>query len=110
VKVSLRVHGGLAAAINISRPPTVVDTADLPSGKAADLARLVEAAMPPEPPPEPLAESAPAAGATHPDMQSYTVVVDDGQRTVTITRSDATMTREFADLLSWIQENASEGA
>jgi hypothetical protein len=106
VKVSLRVHGGLAAAINISRPPTVVDTADLPSGKAAELARLVEAAMPPEP----LAESAPAAGATRPDMQSYTVVVDDGQRTVTITRSDATMTQEFADLLGWIQENASEGA
>jgi len=110
VRVSLQTRGGLAAPINRNLPPTVVDTAALPPGKAAELARLVDAVIPAASPASSPAsspdEAGDAGGVRGGDMMSYTIVVDDGPRLTTLTRSDGTMSPEFADLLDWIQDHA----
>ena len=37
---------------------------------------------------------------------SYTITVEDSGRSTVLTQSDVTMTREFAELLAWLQEHA----
>jgi hypothetical protein len=95
MRVTLAQHGGQAAAINLRRPPRVVDTATLTADDAAELARLVAAAA-----------AAPPAGAAPGkarDAMSYTITVEsDGQRTV-LAQSDTNMSAAFANLLAWLQ-------
>src|SRR3954468_22639245 len=60
MKVTLAAYGGLAAGINLDRPPRQVDTDTLPADEASELGRLVDAALaapPParRPPPPPAA-------------------------------------------------------
>ena len=40
------------------------------------------------------------------DAMSYTITVEDSGRSTVLTQSDVTMTREFAELLAWLQEHA----
>jgi len=114
VRVSLQTRGGLAAPINRNLPPTVVDTTALPPGKAAELARLVDsvipAASPASSPDAPGDEAGGVGGVRGGDMMSYTIVVDDGRQLTTLTRSDGTMSPEFADLLGWIQDHAPDAS
>ncbi|MEU6666013.1 protealysin inhibitor emfourin [Streptomyces sp. NPDC046727] len=101
MKVTLARHGGLAAAIRLSLPPDVVDTDALPENDAAELARLVAAALP--------AAVPGGAGPDRPDpardAMSYTITVEDDGRSTVLTQSDTAMSPEFAALLSWLEQH-----
>ncbi|MGH3479660.1 MAG: protealysin inhibitor emfourin, partial [Nocardioidaceae bacterium] len=45
MRVTLATHGGLAAAINLRRPPRVVDADTLTEPDAKELTQLVAAAL-----------------------------------------------------------------
>jgi hypothetical protein len=94
MKVSLREHGGIAAAIRLGRPAKALDSSQLDAAAAADLARLVsEAKAAPSP-----------ASAPRPDEMSYSITVEEnGGATFTLRASDSGMSPEFEALLSWLQ-------
>ncbi|MFJ4526376.1 protealysin inhibitor emfourin [Streptomyces sp. NPDC088810] len=96
MKVSLARHGGQAAAIRLRQPPDVVDTDTLPQPAAAELTRLVAAALP-------------AGGEDRPgrarDAMSYTITVENNGHTTDLTQSDTTMSPPFAALLNWLQNH-----
>jgi hypothetical protein len=97
MKVTLAAYGGLAAGINLDRPPRQVDTDTLPADEASELGRLVDAA---------LAAHRPAAGSgTAPDAMSYTVTVERDGTTSTLSGSDTDASPEFAELLAWLEEH-----
>jgi hypothetical protein len=97
MRLTLATHGGQAAAINLRRPPRVVDTASLPPEAATELRRLVAAAA---------AEGGDwTRPRSAPDAMSYTITVDDGDRSSVITGSDAAMAPAFDALLSWIERH-----
>jgi hypothetical protein len=100
MKVALATHGGLAAGINLRLPPRVVDADTLPEPVAEELAQLVAAAKAAKPPME--------EGRAR-DAMSYTITVDDGGHQVILTESDTTMSREFAALLSWLEQHSAGG-
>jgi emfourin len=95
MRVSLATHGGLAAPITSRRPPRVLDTERMPAATAGQLRRLVAAV---------LAEgrggrrSGPGG-----DAMTYTITVDDGGRSATVTASDTTMSAAFGALLGLIE-------
>jgi hypothetical protein len=95
VKVSVRAHGGQAAALRAGRPPTVVDSTALPGDQAQELAALSAAALA-----EPSADVAPGRAR---DALSYTIEIDDGGRVVVLHGSDTSMPPAFAALLGWLQ-------
>lgn len=99
MKVTLETHGGLAAAINLRRPPRVVDADTLTEPAAEELAQLVAAA-----------EAASTPGDNKPgrapDELSYTIIVEDNGHHVVLTESDTTMSPEFGALLSWLEERS----
>jgi Emfourin len=101
MKLSLAVHGGLAAGLRLGRPPTVVDTATLPEDEARELADLLAAAK----------QDPPAADRSSraPDEMSYTITVDDGSAQEVLRRSDTTMSQGFADLMDRLHRLASAG-
>ncbi|MFF9282973.1 protealysin inhibitor emfourin [Streptomyces griseosporeus] len=100
MKVTLTTHGGQAAAVRLGLPPKVLDTDALPEDAAAELARLVAAAVP---------TSRLAAGEGRPgrarDAMSYRITVEDAGHTTVLTQSDAAMSQEFADLVDWLEEH-----
>jgi hypothetical protein len=96
VKLSLETTGGLAAALRLGRPPTVVDSAALAEGPARELAALVAAAR---------EEVPPAPGRPAADEASYTLTVEDGGARTVLRRTDTTMTRAFAELLDRVQRH-----
>ncbi len=97
MKVTLALHGGLAAAIHLSRPPRQVDAGDLPAEAAAELARLAAAAA---------ASPAPAQSERRiPDAMSYTITIEDGGRQTVLKQSDMAMSPAFAALLGWLQSH-----
>jgi hypothetical protein len=96
MRVVLATHGGQAAAINMRLPPRVLDSDRLPPEAAAELRELVAAAR---------AEEAPEKAENARDAMSYTVTVDDGGESATITASDTAMSPAFAALLSWLQKH-----
>lgn len=98
MRVTLATHGGQAAGINLRLPPRLVDSATLPEPAAEKLSRLVAAA-------KAVDVSAAAEGRAR-DAMSYTITVEDSGRSTVLTQSDVTMTREFAELLEWLQEHA----
>ncbi|MGH3972112.1 MAG: protealysin inhibitor emfourin [Pseudonocardiaceae bacterium] len=101
MKVTLTTHGGLAAAINLGLPPRVVNTENLPEPAAQELAQLLAAAKAAEP-----AEVPADAGPRHaPDAMSYTITVDGNGHQVVLTATDTTMSREFGDLLNWLEQH-----
>lgn len=97
MKITLALHGGLAAGIRLNRPPRQVDAAALPSEAAAELARLVAAAQ---------GAAAPAeTPKSAPDAMSYTITIEDGGRQTVLKQSDTAMSPAFAALLSWLQSH-----
>jgi hypothetical protein len=92
MRVSLRTHGGLAAAITMRLPPKVVDTADLPPEAAAELRDLVSVAS------ETAVRSAPRN-----DAMTYTITVEDAGESSTLTAGDTTMSPAFSKLMTWIE-------
>ncbi|MFB7245628.1 protealysin inhibitor emfourin [Streptomyces populi] len=96
MKVTWGAYGGQAAVIRLGLPPKVLDTDALSETEAVELDRLVAAV-------------APAAGEERPgrarDAMSYTITVEDGGRSTTLTRSDATMSPAFAALFGWLEEH-----
>jgi hypothetical protein len=99
MRVTLAAHGGLAAGINLSRPPRVVDTGDLPAAEVSELDRLVDAALGAR-------AHQPAGTRPVPDAMSYAITVDRDGTTSTLTGSDAAASAEFADLLAWLEAHA----
>ncbi len=99
MRVTLATHGGLAAAINLRRPPRVVDADTLTEPDAKELTQLVAAALAAAPPAEPT-EAGPGRAR---DEMSYTITVEDGGHHVVLTESDTTMSPEFGALLSWLE-------
>ncbi|GAA3503840.1 hypothetical protein GCM10019016_109520 [Streptomyces prasinosporus] len=96
MKVTLAAHGGQAAAVLLRLPPRVLDTDTLPEDAAAELARLVAAAVP-------AAEGGGPGRAR--DAMSYTITVEEGGRPTVLTQSDASMSPAFAALLGWLEEH-----
>ncbi|GAA2592605.1 hypothetical protein GCM10010399_24040 [Dactylosporangium fulvum] len=98
MKVTLATHGGQAASIYLRLPPRVVDADTLPEEEARELARLVEAAKTAQ-----VAEEEGPGRAR--DAMSYTITVQDGERSTVLTQSDTTMSPAFAALLSWLEQH-----
>lgn len=96
MKVTLATHGGQAAAIHLRLPPKVLNADALPDNAAAELSRLVAAAVP-------VAEEDQPGRAR--DAMSYTITVEEGGRSTVLTQSDATMSPAFAALLSWLENH-----
>ncbi len=96
MKVTLATHGGQAAAINLRLPPRVVDAEALPQEAARELARLVEAAKTTQA----VKEDGPGQAR---DALSYTITVEDVDRSTVLTQSDTTMSPAFAALLTWLE-------
>jgi hypothetical protein len=99
MRVTLAAHGGLAAGININRPPRVVDTTDLPAAEAHELDRLVDAALGAR-------ANQPSGSGPVPDAMSYTITVERDGTTSILTGSDAAPSAEFAELLAWLEAHA----
>jgi len=101
VKVSLGVHGGLAAALAVGRPPLCIDTDDLDDAAAAELGRLVDAA----------AGSAARASADtepRPDETNYEITIDRQDRSTVIAATDTTAGDDFIRLRDWISAHGSQ--
>lgn len=101
MRVTLATHGGLAAPVIAGLPPDVVDTDALPESAAAELSRLVAAAVP---------ATATATGdrESHrraPDAMSYSITVEEGGHSSVLVQSDSDMSPEFAALLRWLKEH-----
>jgi hypothetical protein len=101
MRVTLVTHGGLAAPVLAGLPPDVVDTHALSESAAAELSRLVAAAVP---------ATAEAAGDPEPrrhapDAMSYSIKVEEGGHSSVLVQSDTDMSPEFAALLRWLKEH-----
>ena len=99
MRVTLAAHGGLAAGINLRRTPQVVDTGALPVAQARELDRLVDAAVN-------AGTHRPAGSGPAPDAMSYTITVQRGDASSTLTGSDTASSAEFAELVAWLQARA----
>jgi hypothetical protein len=97
MRVTLATHGGQAAGIYRGMPPRVVDSDKLPEPAAEKLSRLVAAAM--------AVDVSGASDKRARDAMSYTITVEDSGRSTVLAQSDVTMSREFGELLAWLQEH-----
>lgn len=101
MRVTLATHGGLAAPVLAGLPPDVVDTHALPESAAAELSRLVAAAVP-----APAAATGdPEPRRRAPDAMSYSITVEEGGHSSVLVQSDTDMSPEFAALLRWLKEH-----
>jgi hypothetical protein len=101
MRVSLATHGGLAAPITRRLPARVLDADRLPDDAVRELRRLVTAATT-------------DPGGVHParsagDAMTYTITVDDGPHSTTLTSSDTAMSQAFATLLDRVQQHLDQG-
>ncbi|WP_346283170.1 protealysin inhibitor emfourin [Bradyrhizobium sp. BRP22] len=96
MKVTLVQRGGLAAGINLQRPPQVVDAATLDGTEAAELKALADAAI--------AAPAGNAPGKARDEMSHVITVEDQGRQTV-LSQSDTTMSAEFGELLAWLRRH-----
>lgn len=102
MRVSLATHGGMAAPIIRRLSPRVLDTDKLPDAAARELRRLVAAAS---------ADPGGAHPASHArDAMTYTITVDDGPHSATLTSSDTSMSQAFDALLTWIQRHLNQAS
>jgi hypothetical protein len=101
MKVTLVQRGGLAAGINLQRPPQVVDTAALDGVEAAELRALADAAIA-------APASATATGKARDEM-SYVITIEDQGRETVLSQSDTTMSAEFGKLLAWLRRHLKGG-
>jgi len=99
MKIALQKFGGWLAGM--SRPPVIIETANLPTEEVTELDRLVMAAKE--------KGNVESGGLrTAPDAMSYTITVDDGSKAFDLQQSDVTMTPEFAALKNWIEGHTSK--
>ena len=96
MKISLATSGGQAAGVYLRKPPRVIEVEKLAASEKAELVRRLAAAVAE-------AKSHAAPGGRGADSMSYTIDVDDGERSVTLKQSDAGMPQAFAKLLDWLQ-------
>jgi len=101
MRVTLATHGGQAAGIYLGRAARVVDSDKLPEPAAEKLSQLVAAAK--------AVDVSAASDERARDAMSYTITVEDGGRSTVLAQSDVTMSREFAELLAWLEEHAASG-
>ncbi|MGW2052101.1 protealysin inhibitor emfourin [Streptomyces sp. NPDC001858] len=99
MRVTLATYGGLAAVVRAGLPPDTVDTDALPESAAAELSRLVAAAVP-------AAEGDREPHGRAPDAMSYSITVEESGHSSVLVQSDADMSPEFAALLRWLKEHA----
>ncbi|MGY3618053.1 protealysin inhibitor emfourin [Bradyrhizobium sp. USDA 10063] len=97
MKVTLVQRGGLAAGINLQRPPQVVDAATLDGPSAAELKALADAAI--------AAPTGAIASGKARDEMSYVITIEDQGRETVLSQSDTTMSAEFAKLLAWLRRH-----
>jgi hypothetical protein len=99
MKVKLKTHGGLAAAIRRGQPTLVVDTDTLPKTAADELTRLVAAA-----------KAAPAQNEESPsrggDLMGYTITVEGDGPPVLMQQSDTTASPAFKALCRWLEDHS----
>lgn len=96
MKVSLATSGGQAAAVFLRKPPRVIDAESLPAARKAELVGLLAAAAAE-------AKSHVAKETRGADLMTYTVGVEDGDKSYELKQSDAAMPHAFAALLDWLQ-------
>jgi len=96
MKVTLTQHGGQAAGIRLQSAPAVIDAAALDDNGAAELKRLVAAAV---------SAPGPARSGRARDEMSYSIAIDDGGRETVLSQSDTAMSAEFGQLLAFLQRN-----
>jgi hypothetical protein len=101
MRVTLAAHGGLAAGLNLRRPPRAVDTDELPPAQADELERLVDAALD-------AGTHRPPGSGPAPDAMSYTITVERDGKTSTLSGSDTAASAQFADLLAWLEAHAGQ--
>jgi hypothetical protein len=98
MRISLAKHGGLAAGMLLGRPPQVLDSDSLSPDAAAELERLVAAAMA-----APVVESGRPGQAR--DAMSYTITIEDGGKQTVLRQSDTSMSPAFASLRAWLERH-----
>jgi hypothetical protein len=91
MRITLKTHGGIAAAIK--RKPASVDTSVLSNEEAQQWIQLVEAALASAP------KSSPAVSA-RPDMMGYTLTIEGKSGAQTLKFRDGELTPALAALLS----------
>src|SRR5881394_790410 len=96
MKVALSKHGGLAAGINLQRPPQVVDSAALDESEATELKKLVASAV---------SAAAPTRSGRARDEMSYTITIEDDGRQTVLSQSNTAMSAEFGRLLAWLRRH-----
>lgn len=96
MKIVLTTHGGLAAGLR--RQPKIVDTKTLPMGAAAELERLVAAAQATRAPEKSEQDRAR-------DAMTYTISVENGDRSAVLRQSDSSMSPAFSKLLGWLEKH-----
>jgi hypothetical protein len=76
-----------------------IDTAQMPSARAQELARLVEAA-------QPFDQPAQLQGPSHPDDLHYSITIEDGERSHTFSISDSAASDNLKSLFDFLGEEA----
>jgi hypothetical protein len=97
MKITLKQYGGLAAAV--SRPPLVLDTAEL-GGQGAEVEALART----------VSTQSGSPGSPHPDEPGYTLTIagDDGTHEISSMGTGASP--EFAALVQQIRRSGKAGA
>jgi len=96
MRLTLKVHGGFAAAMR--REPAVMDTASLDPQHADRIAHLVRAIV--------ASPTASAPAEPMPDAMSYTLVVEQDGKTDVVKQRDGDLTAEFGQLLDQFTSGA----
>ena len=96
MKVTLRKHGGLAGAVYLNAPPTVVDSNDLAPLAADELARLVEVVRK-------IKETADDLSVAGADQMSYTISIEDDKGSMSLHQYHSKMAPAFRALMDWIE-------
>lgn len=102
MKISFKVHGGWGGRF---MPPLTIDTAMLPPVLAAEVTRLASAA-------EAAAAANTAAAAKSgqaPEAMTYTITIEDGDRTTTLKGSDVDSCPHFHALADWVRQHVGGG-
>jgi hypothetical protein len=102
MKISLATSGGLTAGAYLSkpRPPLVLEVGKLAVAEKAELLKRLAAAAAE-------AKSQATRESRGADLMSYSVSVDDGDRSFVLKQSDSGMPHGFAKLLDWLQAHFS---
>jgi hypothetical protein len=96
MRVTLQKHGGLAGAVYLNAPPTVVDSNNLAPQATEELARLVELARK-------LKETVEDLNVPGADQMSYTISIEDGKGSASLHQYHSAMAPAFKALKDWLE-------